>query len=75
VKKLAQLESMKEYAMFCPVGQTLLAEESELMIHAAPHCRQEKSAKLLIDSTSFPGFQPRNADSVAATVEWRLKTK
>ena len=58
MKKLEHFELKREYAVFCPVGQTSFAEVSELMSRAVRRCRKEKIAKLLIDSTGLPEFQP-----------------
>jgi len=58
VKNLEHFEVKKEYAVFCPVGQASFAEVSELMSRAVQRCRKENIAKLLIDSTGLPGFQP-----------------
>jgi hypothetical protein len=58
VKKLEHFELKKAYATFCPVGQALFAEVSELLSRAVLRCRKQKIEKLLIDSTGSPGFQP-----------------
>jgi hypothetical protein len=58
VKKLAHFNLKKDYAVFCPKGQALFAEVSELMRRAVVQCRKEKIALLLIDSTRLPGLQP-----------------
>jgi hypothetical protein len=58
VKKLEHFELKNEYAMFRPVEPASFAEVAELMRRAVLRCRKEKIAKLLIDSTGLPGFQP-----------------
>jgi len=58
VQKLEHFELKKEYAVFCPVGQTSFAEVSEWISRVVLRCRKQKIEKLLIDSTGLPEFQP-----------------
>jgi len=58
VKKLEHFEQKKEYAVFCPTGQTSFDRVAELMRRAVLRCRQKKIKRLLIDSTRLPGFHP-----------------
>jgi len=58
VKKLEHFEQKKEYAVFCPVGQTSFAEVSEWISRVVLRCRKQKIEKLLIDSTGVSGFHP-----------------
>jgi hypothetical protein len=57
-KQLEHFEVRKEYAMFRPVRLTSFAEVSELMIRVVLRCREERIAKLVINTTGLPGLQP-----------------
>jgi hypothetical protein len=55
---LEHFEQKKDYAMFCPAGETSFDEVAELVSRAVLQCRRQKVRKLLIDSTGLPGFHP-----------------
>lgn len=58
MKKLEHFELKKDYAVFCPVGQSSVDKMADLISRAVLGCRKEKVEKLLIDSTGVSGFRP-----------------